>query len=118
MGTHFTKCDMSDMHSHFSFKKLGVVLFLLNCLSFSPVYAANHTSDTSLRAAEQIEAIIQQSLPTANVGIILEEAKTGRVLYERLSAKPFCPASNVKLFTAAASLLSLGSDYRFRLDFC
>jgi len=70
--------------------------------------------DTSLRVAEQIEAIIQQSVPTANVGIVLEEAKTGRVLYERLSAKPFCPASNVKLLTAAASLLSLGSDYRFK----
>jgi len=105
---------MSDRHRHISLKKLGVVLFLLNCFSCSPVYSANHMPDTSLRVAEQIEAIIQQSVPTANVGIVLEEAKTGRVLYERLSAKPFCPASNVKLLTAAASLLSLGSDYRFK----
>lgn len=64
--------------------------------------------------ASEIESLIQQRLPNASVGVVVLEADSAKMLFERHAKKPFRPASTTKLFTAAASLLSLGADYQFQ----
>jgi D-alanyl-D-alanine carboxypeptidase/D-alanyl-D-alanine-endopeptidase (penicillin-binding protein 4) len=46
-------------------------------------------------------------------GIHVIDAGTGRVLYERNSALPMTPASNMKLLTTALALETFGPEHRF-----
>ena len=47
-------------------------------------------------------------------GILIADANTGQVLFEQNADRYFVPASNMKLFTTALALATLGPDYRFR----
>ena len=47
-------------------------------------------------------------------GILIVDAGSGETLYEQNADKYFVPASNMKLFTTALTLATLGPDYRFR----
>jgi serine-type D-Ala-D-Ala carboxypeptidase/endopeptidase (penicillin-binding protein 4) len=46
-------------------------------------------------------------------GMLVEDADSGEVLYSLNADRYFLPASNAKLFTAALTLATLGSDYCF-----
>jgi D-alanyl-D-alanine carboxypeptidase/D-alanyl-D-alanine-endopeptidase (penicillin-binding protein 4) len=46
-------------------------------------------------------------------GLLVEDADTGKTLYELNADKYFVPASNMKLFTTALALAKLGPEYRF-----
>jgi serine-type D-Ala-D-Ala carboxypeptidase/endopeptidase (penicillin-binding protein 4) len=46
-------------------------------------------------------------------GMLVEDADNGEVLYSLNADRYFLPASNAKLFTAALTLATLGSDYCF-----
>jgi len=46
-------------------------------------------------------------------GMLIEDADSGEVLYSLNADRYFLPASNAKLFTAALTLATLGSDYCF-----
>lgn len=61
----------------------------------------------------QIEALVSKTIPAAFMGIMLSDAKTGRLLYQKNAHQYFTPASVVKLFTAAAALYHLKSDYTY-----
>ncbi|TDC89642.1 D-alanyl-D-alanine carboxypeptidase/D-alanyl-D-alanine-endopeptidase [Saccharopolyspora aridisoli] len=50
----------------------------------------------------------------AQAGVVVRDPATDEVLYSRQATDRATPASNAKLFTAAAALESLGPDYRFR----
>lgn len=62
---------------------------------------------------QKIDELLQQKLPNTNVGIVLQDAKTGKILYERRANENFLPASSTKLLTAAAALFSLGPNFQF-----
>lgn len=47
-------------------------------------------------------------------GILIQSLSPSRPLYSRNAQQYFIPASNVKLFTTAAALLQLGSEFRIR----
>jgi len=47
-------------------------------------------------------------------GILIADANSGQVLFEQNADRYFVPASNMKLFTTALALATLGPDYRFR----
>ena len=47
-------------------------------------------------------------------GILVSDAATGEVLYERNADSYFTPASDAKLFSTALALATLGPDYRIR----
>jgi D-alanyl-D-alanine carboxypeptidase/D-alanyl-D-alanine-endopeptidase (penicillin-binding protein 4) len=47
-------------------------------------------------------------------GILIADANTGQVLFEQNADRYFVPASNMKLFTTALALATLGPDFRFR----
>lgn len=44
---------------------------------------------------------------------LVQDARTGKVLFDRSAAEVRAPASNIKLLTAAAALRTLGPDRRF-----
>ncbi|BCA94411.1 D-alanyl-D-alanine carboxypeptidase [Legionella antarctica] len=61
----------------------------------------------------RIDALIEKQLPHATIGILVKDAKTGDVIYRSNSDKLLYPASNVKLFTAAAALYHLKPKHHF-----
>ena len=66
------------------------------------------------RLQTDIDAVLEEPLfTTASVGIKVVAVETGKVVYEKNSHKLHHPASTTKLFTAAAALVKLGSDYQF-----
>ena len=49
----------------------------------------------------------------AQWGVMIQSLQTGEYFYKRNADKLLMPASDLKLFTTAAGLILLGSDYRF-----
>ena len=47
-------------------------------------------------------------------GLLIVDAQSGQILYQRNADSYFVPASNMKLFTTALALAKLGPSYRFR----
>jgi len=72
----------------------------------------NHTvfSET---VSEKIDALVQQQLPHAAVGVVVKNADTGAVIYSKHADKLLSPASSMKLFTAAAALYYFKPDHYF-----
>ena len=62
---------------------------------------------------QNIDGLIEQTLPHATIGIFIQDAQSGQIIYERNANKLLNPASNVKLFTAAAALYYLGPNDRY-----
>ena len=53
----------------------------------------------------------------AHWGILVQDARSGKAIYQRNPDQLFLPASNEKLLTSAAALEALGPDYRYRTRF-
>jgi len=67
------------------------------------------------RFRRRIEELLSVSGPDKGLwGILVSDAATGEVLYERNADNYFMPASDAKLFTTALALATLGPDYRVR----
>src|SRR5579871_4593475 len=69
-------------------------------------------------AAAQVDDRIEQVIGSpeyqhASWGLLVADLSSGDVLYERNADKLFAPASTTKLYSVAAALDALGSDYRF-----
>lgn len=62
-------------------------------------------------------AVKRQCVRPGRLGLYIRSVSTAQTLYSHNAATKRIPASNVKLFTAAAALASLGPDYRFATDF-
>jgi len=63
----------------------------------------------------EIDRVIDESgLTQARWGVCVMSMNDGRVVYSRNSDKLFTPASNMKVYTTAVALDSLGADYRWR----
>jgi D-alanyl-D-alanine carboxypeptidase/D-alanyl-D-alanine-endopeptidase (penicillin-binding protein 4) len=50
------------------------------------------------------------------IGVSIIDARSGQVLAERRASEAFTPASNMKLLTTGAALLTLGPDHQFRTE--
>ena len=67
------------------------------------------------RFAERAEKLVQSApVDKGEWGLLVLDAATGEILYEKNADKYFVPASNMKLLTTALALDTLGPDYRFR----
>jgi D-alanyl-D-alanine carboxypeptidase/D-alanyl-D-alanine-endopeptidase (penicillin-binding protein 4) len=65
--------------------------------------------------AARIDAILDRpTLRGADWGIEVRDAETGRVRYARAAARPFIPASNLKLLVTTTAAHHLDPGYRFR----
>lgn len=57
---------------------------------------------------------ITYAFKVAEEGYLLEDLKTHKIIAEKDSANYFTPASNLKIFTATAALLTLGENYTYK----
>src|SRR6266446_5878179 len=79
----------------------------------TPAPLSQQTADVAL--AREIDRTIDTSdLTRARWGVFVTSMKDGRVLVSRNGDKLFTPASNMKVYTTAAALDLLGTDYRWR----
>jgi D-alanyl-D-alanine carboxypeptidase/D-alanyl-D-alanine-endopeptidase (penicillin-binding protein 4) len=60
------------------------------------------------------EAIDGSEFAAARWGVYVVSLRDGRVVYARDAQRPFTPASNMKVYTTAIALDTLGADYRWR----
>jgi D-alanyl-D-alanine carboxypeptidase/D-alanyl-D-alanine-endopeptidase (penicillin-binding protein 4) len=82
---------------------------------WAPPAAAGGPPPAALR--EAIDGLVERSaLSGARVGICVVSLDTGATLYARDADALLNPASNVKLFTAAAALAKFGPEYRFETE--
>lgn len=88
-------------------KKLFTRFVMLTTLMISTVYA-------EVPREKQIDNLIKQNLPDAAVGLVIQDPKTGNIVYEARAEETFHPASTTKLFTAAAALKYLGENFQFQ----
>ncbi|MFO7587008.1 MAG: D-alanyl-D-alanine carboxypeptidase/D-alanyl-D-alanine-endopeptidase [Gemmatimonadota bacterium] len=64
--------------------------------------------------AARLERLLEDpALERAHVGLSVQVAETGEVLFENEAEKRFVPASNTKIVTAAVALDALGPDFRW-----
>lgn len=67
--------------------------------------------------ATQIGAIIDAPpLHQVHWGVLVVEAETGAVLFQRNPQRKFVPASNMKVLATTAALSLLGPEYRYQTD--
>lgn len=72
-------------------------------------------SPSALELQRNIASVIDESeFAKARWGVFVMSLRDGRVLYARDADKTFAPASNMKVYTTAVALDSLGADYRWR----
>ena len=77
-----------------------------------PSLADADGAEAQTRAAID-EVLADPDLPTAFWGLVVRDARTGRVVLSRNAEKSFLPASNLKLLTTATALDELGPDFRY-----
>lgn len=84
---------------------LGLTLMMVPALA---------CAQTTAPLTQRLDAIFDEAKwESAHWGVMVENLKTGQLLYQRNAAKSVMPASNMKLFTTAGALATLGADYRF-----
>lgn len=67
--------------------------------------------------AEQLDALLADPRYNGSqVGLVVRDANTGDVLYDRDSDDRLLPASNMKILTSAAAMEQLGPDFKFHTD--
>lgn len=99
---------------------IGCVLALAlgaGCAS-APAHSAHRTPHSALRTAsplhDELDALFNDPrFSRALWGVRIESLRDGRVVYARNSEKLVVPASNMKLFTMAATAKRLGWDFTF-----
>jgi D-alanyl-D-alanine carboxypeptidase/D-alanyl-D-alanine-endopeptidase (penicillin-binding protein 4) len=82
-------------------RAIAIFLFLFNTIIIA------QTLD------ENINQVLQNEFPHAIVGVLVKNATTGEVIYQRNAKKRLMPGSGVKLFTAAASFYHFKADHVF-----
>lgn len=87
-----------------------LVIFLISVI---PIVHAANVKSISYQLNNKIEELVSSYAPEAYVGYVIRSIKTGEVLLEKNMNRLFIPASNMKVFTAAASLVELGINYQF-----
>jgi serine-type D-Ala-D-Ala carboxypeptidase/endopeptidase (penicillin-binding protein 4) len=96
----------------------------LRAQSRPPSSKKSHQVANGAKAAERTDVArfrrrLEEALSAAGPnkgawGILVSDAATGEVLFERNADNLFTPGSNAKLFTTAFALAMLGPDYRVR----
>lgn len=75
----------------------------------------NHTDITFNTNIQQgLDQIINSLGKNVNVGVMIADPATGKVLYQHNGYRLFTPASTLKLFSSSAALALLGPDYVFK----
>jgi D-alanyl-D-alanine carboxypeptidase/D-alanyl-D-alanine-endopeptidase (penicillin-binding protein 4) len=93
------------------------LIVLLSVVS-SAVFAAPPRVSDREALKKTMEAVIEKStLKNARVGVQVRSLDDGQIIFSKDADELLNPASNVKLFTAAAAIWKLGPEYRFETEF-
>ncbi len=104
--------------------KNSIFIFFVLIIGY-PVYAQVAASDSIPKYSystmqefwSQMNDIFNDpNFSNAQWGVVIQSLETGEYFYKRNEDKLFMPASNLKLFTTAAGLVLLGSDYKFKTN--
>ncbi len=80
--------------------------------------SAQGTATSAEPLAQRIDAILSRPpMDGVHWGVLLVDAETGGILYERNAHLRFVPASNMKIPVTAAALDRLGPEFRYRTAF-
>ncbi|MBA2657056.1 MAG: D-alanyl-D-alanine carboxypeptidase/D-alanyl-D-alanine-endopeptidase [Tatlockia sp.] len=93
--------------------KKNYFLALVFFFTFIASSFAEQAINTEL-LSEKISTLLANFGENINIGILVKDAKTGKLLFKKESDRYFMPASSQKLFTAFAALQALGSDFRYQ----
>ncbi|MBX7098958.1 MAG: D-alanyl-D-alanine carboxypeptidase/D-alanyl-D-alanine-endopeptidase [Myxococcaceae bacterium] len=93
-----------------------VALLLSVALAVSPSVIGKPADREALKKT-MAQVIETTALKKARVSVQVVSLEDGQVVFARDADELLNPASNVKLFTAAAALTRLGPEYRFETDF-
>ncbi len=95
--------------------RLFVTFLLLLCALSAPAKSRPKIETNASGLADSINKILEQpDIARGFLGIEIDSLTNGKVLYSSNEDKFFTPASNTKLFTTAATMALIGTDYRFR----
>lgn len=83
-------------------------LIMLLCLPWFACAAASVDLKTSL------DTMISDADDHINIGVKVVDVANSKTVYEKNAGRTYTPASNQKVVTAAAGLLYLGPEYRFK----
>lgn len=87
---------------------------LVSSLCFVALFSVIAQVPAGSDLAARVDAILKSDkVATGRWGMLVVDAKTGDVVFERAADQLFRPASVTKLFSTAAALLELGPDFRF-----
>lgn len=96
-------------------RSVGLALLLGGTMAVGGAAAVPASAAPDGGLAEDLDAILKdERLKNADVDVVVRDARTGEVLYDRNGDGPVMPASNNKLQTSAAAFGVLGPGYRFR----
>ena len=71
-------------------------------------------SSSGASTQKSVDQLINRLNPHVNLGMVVIDLSSGDTLYSRNIDRLYTPASNMKLFSEAATLMALGPDYRFK----
>jgi D-alanyl-D-alanine carboxypeptidase/D-alanyl-D-alanine-endopeptidase (penicillin-binding protein 4) len=102
-------------------KFLRIFMMLCMMLSLLPqAYARSQHLNPNYTTADltaEINRIVANTDSHAAIGINIKSMKYGDTIYTKNDQRSFIPASILKIFTAEAALLYLGSEYKFPTSF-
>lgn len=96
--------------------KKNYLLAVLCSFSFYTMPSLATAAIDSELLSEKIHKLLVDFGENINIGILVKEAQTGKVLYKKDADRYFMPASNLKLVTAFAALQTLGPDFKFKTE--
>ncbi len=96
-------------------------ILFLSCLIITAALPQDTTREINQRVGttlpefrDQLDDIFNDpNFSNAQWGVMIQSLETGEYFYKRNEDKLLLPASDLKLFTTAAGIILLGSEYRF-----
>ncbi|MBS0289134.1 MAG: D-alanyl-D-alanine carboxypeptidase/D-alanyl-D-alanine-endopeptidase [Proteobacteria bacterium] len=84
------------------------------CFFLTSLMLSSSLQAQDQKFAEKFDKLIKQYLPNTAIGLIIQDPKSGNILFEYHGEDNFYPASNTKLFTAAAALKFFGPNFQYQ----
>ncbi len=94
----------------------AVFILTLSSAQAAPVTADKRAEREALKTT-LLEVLQRQPLKASRVGVHMVSLDDGSVVFSHNADELLNPASNMKLITAAAALVTLGPEYRFDTEF-
>lgn len=96
----------------------SVVSALMSLAACAALLISNAASASPQQLAEELEVLLsgQHDLAGATLGVAVTDASTSSVIFEQAGKDPLIPASNLKLLTTGAAILTLGADFTYRTE--